>query len=437
MTIPLNQGQTAAGEAFFAFLFNDDEKEMIISGPGGVGKSHLISALIDNIMPRYFKMCDLMGLKPKYDGVEMTATTNKAAEVLAISTSRPTSTVHSFLNLKVQEDYKTGKTKLTKNNNTWKVHQDKIVIVDEASTTDTELINMLHEGTHNCKIVYVGDHCQLAPVTEQISPIYRQNLPFYELTEQMRTAVPELQSLNDQLRATVETGNFQPIQIVPGLIDWLDDDQMQAEIAQTFTHQTHSSRILAYTNDRVNQYNEHIRDLRHLPNHYTVGELLINNSAISLKTGEGNRALMVSVEAELEIIDLAPHNTIVNVAPNADLEVCYATVRLSRGTVFDKVALPVDRTHYLELIRYFQKTKNWNRYFYMKQNFPDFRPRDASTVHKAQGSTYDTVFIDLGNISTCHNPNQVARMLYVAFSRARHRVFLYGQLAEKYGGLTY
>lgn len=437
MTIPLNQGQTAAGEAFFAFLFNDDEKEMIISGPGGVGKSHLISALIDDIMPRYFKMCDLMGLIPKYDAVEMTATTNKAAEVLAISTARPTSTVHSFLNLKVQADYKTGQTKLTKNQKTWKVHENKIVIVDEASTTDTDLINMLHEGTHNCKIVYVGDHCQLAPVTEQLSPIYRQNLPFYELTEQMRTSVPELQAVNQQLRDTVETGDFQPIKIVPGLIDWLDDDQMQQEISSTFTHQTHSSRILAYTNDRVNQYNDHIRDLRHLPSHYTEGELLINNSAIALKTGESNRSVMVSVEAELEILDLAPSNSMVNIAPDADLEVCYASIQLSRGSVFQKVALPVDRNHYSELVRYFQKTKNWNRYFYMKDNFPDFRPRDASTVHKAQGSTYDTVFIDLGNISTCHNPNQVARMLYVAFSRAKHRVFLYGNLAEKYGGLIY
>jgi ATP-dependent exoDNAse (exonuclease V) alpha subunit len=59
----------------------------------------------------------------------------------------------------------------------------------------------------------------------------------------------------------------------------------------------------------------------------------------------------------------------------------------------------------------------------------------AKTVHKSQGSTHDDVYIDLGNISTCHNPNQAARMLYVAFSRARNRVFLFGQLAEKYGGL--
>jgi ATP-dependent exoDNAse (exonuclease V) alpha subunit len=45
------------------------------------------------------------------------------------------------------------------------------------------------------------------------------------------------------------------------------------------------------------------------------------------------------------------------------------------------------------------------------------------------------VLIDATNISLCHNPSQVARMLYVAASRARHRVVFYGELAAKYGGL--
>ena len=45
-----------------------------------------------------------------------------------------------------------------------------------------------------------------------------------------------------------------------------------------------------------------------------------------------------------------------------------------------------------------------------------------------------TVFIDLDNIGSCNNPDQVARMLYVAISRARNRIFLFGKLPAKYGG---
>ena len=89
----LNPGQEAVAEAFFQFLFSD-EKEMGISGGGGVGKSHLVSNLIDEVMPRYQETCDLMGLKPEYRNVEMTSLTNKASEVLSVFTGRHVSTIH-------------------------------------------------------------------------------------------------------------------------------------------------------------------------------------------------------------------------------------------------------------------------------------------------------------------------------------------------------
>ena len=65
----------------------------------------------------------------------------------------------------------------------------------------------------------------------------------------------------------------------------------------------------------------------------------------------------------------------------------------------------------------------------------DLRPEDASTVHKSQGSTFDTVFIDLSDLSTCRQPDMAARLLYVAFTRARNRVVLYGKLKDKFGGV--
>jgi ATP-dependent exoDNAse (exonuclease V) alpha subunit len=99
------------------------------------------------------------------------------------------------------------------------------------------------------------------------------------------------------------------------------------------------------------------------------------------------------------------------------------------------VPIPADRTHFEALLKYYAGEKNWERYFFLKNTFVDLRPRDAATVHKSQGSTYDAVFIDLGNISTCNIKDQAARMLYVAFSRARTRVFIYGNLVAKYGGL--
>lgn len=423
----LNAGQQAAADGFFQFLFSD-EKEMSISGPGGVGKTFLMGQLIDQIMPRYFDTCTLMNIPRQYDEVIMTATTNKAAEQLSQATGRPCATIQSTINLKVQDDFSTGQSKLIKKN-TWQVYEKKILFVDECSMEDTPLYGHIHEATQNCKIVHIGDHCQLAPVMETLSPVYRKNMPFFELTEPMRTGVPELQALNQQLRTTVETGVFNPIHIVPGIIDFADDAMMQAEIAKHFSQQTMDYKILAYTNQRVTQYNDHIRALRNLPSHYTVGELLVVASPVHLKGG------MINTEQEVEITQLSSKSTMVPIESGVDLEVVYATLKTPIGKIFEKVPLPVDRNHFNALIKYYQKLKNWERYYFLKNYHADLRPHDASTVYKAQGSTYNTVFIDLANISTCTNPNQAARMLYVACSRPRHRIVFYGELAPRFGGL--
>jgi hypothetical protein len=425
---PLNAGQDAAANAFFQFLFSP-EKEMIISGPGGTGKTHLMGHLIDTTLPHYFDTCRMMGIEPVYDEVRMTATTNKAAEVVARATNRPTDTVHSFLNLKVKDNFSTGEQILEKTG-AWVIHDKCIVFVDECSMIDKGLLEMIREGTTQCKIVYVGDHCQLAPVKEAISPIYNQRLPFYELTEQMRNnGQPALMNVCNQLRHTVETGEFFPIQIVPGVIDHLDDAEMQFAIDHIFSQQTHESRILAYTNSRVMEYNDHIRSLRQLPAEYQVGEFLVNNSAIRLK----NR--MLSVEEEITIHGVEPKTELIEVEDGVTLEVRHMDLASRIGEIFYRVPVPVDRAHFTALLKHYRQQKKWNRFFFLKNSFPDLRQRDAATVHKSQGSTYDNVFIDLGNISTCNMANQVARMLYVAFSRPRNRVFLYGNLAPKYGGL--
>lgn len=426
---PLNQGQKAASEGFFAFLFSEGS-EMIISGPAGVGKTFLMGHLIDVIMPRYYDTCKLMGIDPEYFQVEMTATTNKAAETLMLDTGRPCSTIHSFMSLKVTDDYTTGRSKITKTT-AWTVHQNIILFVDECSMIDSELLLAIHEGTMNCKIVYVGDHCQMAPVMESLSPIYKMGLPFYELTEPMRTKVPELQALNQQLRNTVETGIFQPVRIVPGIIDLLTPSQMEAEINSVFASQNHDSRILAYTNSKVVTYNDFIREVRQLPDEFVTGERLVNTSAIQLK------ARMLKVEEEITILSQSADIEDMVIAPDVSLKVRRTDLQSKLGEIFRDIPLPVDRNHFSELLKYYKREKNWNRYFFLTNKIPDLRQRDGATVYKSQGSTLETVYIDAANISTCHNPNQAARMLYVGPSRARSRVAYYGELAQKYGGFIH
>jgi len=58
----------------------------------------------------------------------------------------------------------------------------------------------------------------------------------------------------------------------------------------------------------------------------------------------------------------------------------------------------------------------------------DLRAAYACTINKAQGSTFDEVFIDLDDIRRCTSGDQIARMLYVGVSRARNHVYLTGDL---------
>lgn len=425
----LNAGQLATAESFFEFLFND-EKELIISGAGGVGKTFLMSHLIDTILPNYQNTCKMLGMPVQYSDVVMTATTNKAAEVLAVATKRPTQTIHSFLGLRVMDNYSTGESTIVKTKK-WKINTDLIIFLDEASMADHKLLDIIRESTLNCKLIYVGDHCQLAPVKESVSPVFKQRLKMHILTEPMRNSgQPALMTLCNQLRNTVETGQFAPINLVPGVIDLLSLDELQSEIDKAFINADADSKILAYTNDRVNDYNDYIRELRGLTATYTVGEHFVNNGSVDM----GKDKKMLSVEERVTISKLSQDTDLIEITPGVDLEVRYATLTNDYLDQYVDIPLPEDKNHYQGLIKYFQKRKDWVPYFKLKNEFPDLRPCDACTVHKSQGSTYDTVFIDLENIGSCRNPDQVARMLYVAVSRARNRIFLFGQLPTKYGG---
>lgn len=425
----LNTGQQDAADAFFDFLLTD-EKGFILSGPAGVGKTYWMGYIIDEIMPQYMKTCSLMNMDPEYDEVVMTATTNKAAEVLGLSTQRETSTIHSFLNVRVREDYTLGKQFLTRTPQ-WVVHQKKIIFVDEFSMIDSDLNDILKSGTEKCKLVFVGDQYQLPPVFETISPVVREGYRVFELTQQMRNSgQPALMAICEQLRETVRTGVFKPIQTVPGVIEHLDDDQMQIELVnQLVANPEPNSRVLAYTNKQVNLFNQYVREQRQLPELVTTGETLVNNNMLKL-----NSKQILSVEATVKVID-ARGTRMEKIGRDGEFEVQELMIR----TPYDGehlVLVPTDKGHYDQLIKHFKRIKDWVNFYKLQQQYADLRPRDASTVHKSQGSTYDTVFIDLDNISKCTQPDVAARMLYVAFSRAKHKVFLYGRLADRFGGTT-
>jgi len=431
--MPLTNDQQAAADAFYKFLFRDDQT-FILSGGAGVGKTYMMKYLKDVVMPKYTDACKLTGLTPEFHDSVFTATTNKAAEVLEKAINSHVQTVHSYLGIQVKNDNKSKQQVLIQNK--VKNTAGLVLFVDEASMIDSQLYDIILQNSKNAKLVFVGDHAQMAPVSERLSPIYKdvKEANFIFLNEVVRNAhSPALMALCSQLRTTVETGEFFPIDEVPGSIEYLDDQAMQAELTHYFRNPNPTCRILTYTNERAKMYNSFIRELRNLPETFVPGEIVVNAKAYFSSTDK----TFVSVERELEILEVKLDQPAgwAQYTPNrAELIVHeYKVKRLDSSATFI-MRVPADPDMYQMILKATAKQKNWSDYHHLKQSYGDLRDPEACTIYKSQGSTYDTVFIDIGNIGVSRDPEQVARMLFVGASRAQNKVFFYGSLPVQYQG---
>lgn len=375
----------------------------------------MLDHMID-MLPNTERICNIMGAEPLVD-IKLTATTNKAAEVLQERfPNRDVTTIHSCLGLTVRDDYRTGKTNTVKGKN-FSYLQDTLLLMDEASMADTQLLKLIEEATNrNCKIVFIGDHCQLAPVSEKESPAFNSGFLTSYLTTQVRTSnSPDLTALNTQLRETVETGVFKPISPVPGVIDFVNDETFRSLMDTHFINQeTPGHKILAYTNKRTQEFNSYIREQKGLPPHLIVGDTVISNNSIEVGSSR------TKIEKEYRVTQVSS-----SVNTDDKVGIQFRTVVLN-GNLHVWVA-----ENYSQLagsIREAARIKDWETYFYLKNNFADLRIAYAGTAHKSQGSTYHTVYIDLSDLRVCRDPQELARLLYVATSRATTRVVFYGSL---------
>lgn len=63
----------------------------------------------------------------------------------------------------------------------------------------------------------------------------------------------------------------------------------------------------------------------------------------------------------------------------------------------------------------------WYKYFKLRDTFSDIQYVFASTIHKLQGSTYETAYIDLSSLIDNRNISKdlLFRLVYVAITRAK------------------
>lgn len=420
----LNKDQQAAFMDVIGFINDPTRQFMDISGGAGTGKTYFISQVADGILRH--KNSDV-----PIHTVAITATTNKAAAVIADAMPHRAGsigTVYSFMNLRVSENFNTGEVKIVPTA-TWTVHHGILLIVDECSMVNTELFKYLIKGLDStCKVLFVGDKNQLAPVKERISPIYQQGFNTSLLTVPVRNAEQQaLMNLCEQAKQTVLTGVFTPITEVPGVIDFVDGIQLKGLLEREYLKEDPTKRVLSYTNKRVIEYNTFIRQLRGYTEPYEIGEILSNNSSAELLGKErlytDQVVRVLKIEEDDMKTDIVPGHSI------RMITLLVEDVNSHQQHSVTSFAYPSDRQ---DVLTYYSSRKKWDRFFKMKNNYPDLRSVSASTTHKAQGSTYNSVIVDLADIGKCTNRDQTARMQYVALSRPKSRIFIRGQLPERY-----
>ena len=415
MNETLSPCQVAARDAFNTFL-EGDKKYFILTGGPGRGKTFTTRILLEDVY-------NVLGDIPIY----LTATTNKATKVLAdFNEDGEPSTIHSLLGLRVKNNHKTGKTQLIRSPAS-EVIRNSFILIDEISMADSALLQKIEEGTQYCRFLLVGDKDQLADIHSSDPPAFKQGYETFELKTVMRQSKDSgIVQLSDQLRRTVRTGEFLPIIADGEDVIHLDGEEFQMQVDQKYGEDQPPDvyKIICWKNDTVGAYNSYIRGTHHDIEHFDIGETVITNQPI-----QGQAGIVYSTD------EVA---TITGVAPSTFHGIAGYLYTLNRGvTVFQAS----DQNEVKALLK--QESFNalggagWATYFRLKEAFADLRPTHACTAYKSQGSSYEAVFIDLEDIGECRQWQQVARMLYVAVTRAKTRVYLYGKLPPRYHNMTH
>ena len=429
----LTSEQQDAANKFFSFLISK-EKEFYLFGSAGCGKTYLTQFFITELFQQYKDSCKLFGIKQDLREIMITATTNKAVEVLAQGLKRPdVDTVFAGFNVVVAEDFKTGETYLRERNR--EMIYSTLVVVDECSMLSSKMLEIIRKRLHSTsKILFVGDSHQLAPVNEEP---YWDNLP-EDRTVRLTTPVRNknnqaLVNLCSQLRITVETKEFKPISLIPGSVELLDDTKAK-EWLNNFN--PNNQKILCFTNDLVTKYIEYVANAKGKSSTVQLGSYYINNSNCldrSKSTNEGGPHLFAE-----ELVKVTSLSSPTKCISKQGREFTVRVARVSSVNC-DKtmdVFIPVNQKEIKMHLQDSKNSKQWIDYFFFKNNIADLRLPYASTVHKSQGNTYDEVLIDLDSFKSCWDPDVAARLLYVAVSRARNRVLFHGSLPKRFGELV-
>jgi hypothetical protein len=432
MTVTLSPSQQKACTAFRAFLRHPTKKEFLLAGYAGTGKSFLVKYLLELAWDEY-KLARLIAPKILPPNFIYSATTNKAVSVLKdmLGVSKG-STIHRTLGLAVRNNFSEGTTSLWEKNDPEDL-RDSLLIIDEGSMINQELhgfIKKLTNSVKTCKVLYVGDSYQLPPVNENMCAIFNSIEDRYFLTDIQRQAADSpIITFSHKFREVLDDPSVDwPLFPSNGssIIHHTSPITWHAALKNAYLkrHKPNDCKIIAWSNERVRNYNKWIRKQLGYTEPFEVDEILLCNDTLTDASGQ-IRAVTDSLYKVLSS------------EPDTQKGIEGHQLVLTRGRDYLSIFQPTNWGQANRLMRNLAKEAKaategkgdiWKSFWEIKNEWGDFRPLHAQTVHKSQGSTYNEVFVDIDDIGSNPTWYEIARLLYTAITRASTKVHLYGNI---------
>lgn len=465
----LTKDQEIAYKNLIEFIkapYNQKDYKRALCGAAGTGKTYLVKAIIRN--------CGL-----SYSTIGLSAPTHKACRVLTESIQLPNikvNTLQSDLGLKLNFNVE----KFDIRNPPFdprgriKIGDYKLYIVDEASMINKGLCKFLEKTcvSNQCKVIYIGDDYQLSPVGENYSTAFKSTKCFYLRQIVRQEEDNPVRYLLDLLRYDIEHKTFRFLEYITRNRSKFDSSEIKGYKVCTpnefsslmynnfndpeLTKNVDFVKVIAYTNAVVSNWNKIIRNA--IIEKADTSIITNNDLIISYTT-------LVNVFNECIITNSEDYiiKDVVNYThPKYAIKGFMVRFQAIHGGKVSSPLFVVDHKDsnsvrmYLNLSEKFidiakkatakTRAQAWKDYYNFKEGClllanivksdntilygRDLDYGFALTSHKSQGSTFDTVFVDVNDIVYDRNgqpytdAEQINRRLYVACSRAKNKLYL-------------
>lgn len=429
------------------FMRDTSQREMVLTGAAGTGKTSLLHVFLKELSKEFKKI-----------KVYCTAYTNEAVRVLSQRSGKNyDKTISGLLGLKLEQNEDKGK--ILVRDGVCHARKYRLIVIDEASMINDDCYAMIQSVLRDfpqMKILYVGDEAQLPPVNFASSVVFSCVPNIFRLTKVMR--VSEDNPIIDLVTPIRDPRNmFRPEDCFEH-VDRVNErgegvrfytakkpffENLFADfMSEEYKDNKNFCRLLAYTNNAVDKSNCFIR--RHIfgneVEEYTPGDDLIVTEGYSIPLA-GDKTLQVYANGErLEVIEAEKYTEQeTNIVCWSLLVDNYLAPSNKRELRHIKVVSAEGLPTYIALKRkLIGKAKTlcaevdpitgrpvhnrhevWQEYYDFINSFCYVNYSYAMTIHKAQGSTIDNVYVVEKDINICDwDILQRNKLKYTAFTRA-------------------